>query len=126
MSPIVVYSVGCLGSGACCGVYWLIPNFPAMAGLVFVHGFFMSCYICSLTLCALELFGLTRFNFANGMFYFFYGLGVFSVPPLVSYIFDSMGHDIVAALQILGSIYAVASCLSVVCFVAHRFGFRCC
>ena len=100
-------------------------SFVTMAVLVTAHGVFMSCYICSLTLSALELFGLIRFNFANGMFYFFYGIGVFTVPPVVSYIFEILNQDIFSAMIVLGAIYGLSFFLSLTCFVSHRYGFMC-
>ena len=51
-----------------------------MAAMAMTNGVFISCYISTISLCALELFGVDKVNFASGMFLFFNGMGVLIFP----------------------------------------------
>ena len=51
-----------------------------MAAMAMTNGVFISCYISTISLCALELFGVDKVNFASGMFLFFNGMGVLTFP----------------------------------------------
>ena len=51
-----------------------------MAAMAMTNGVFISCYISTISLCALELFGVDKVNFASRMFLFFNGMGVLIFP----------------------------------------------
>ena len=75
----------------------------------------------TVTLAALELFGVTRVNFANGMFQFFFGIGVFAVPATIGNIFDYMGEEnYFPAMAMLSLLIGVAFVLSLICYLLHR------
>ena len=115
VSPLTIYALGCLGSAVCNVAYPFVHAYGLMAVLTVGHGLFMAAYISTLTLAALELFGLSKVNFASGMLQIFFGAASTFGPPLMSAIFDSLGQDFVPTLIIVASVYGLASVIALSC-----------
>lgn len=80
----------------------------------------MATYICTLTLAALELFSVTEVNLISGILQLFTGLGAFSAPPLVSYVYEMLGRSMMSAMATTGGIYALGMVLSGLCWILHK------
>ena len=68
---MAVYSLGCVGSTICCLIYTYTATYWQMASVAMAHGLFMACYNCTLSLSALEMFGVARwlrFEFGSALF----------------------------------------------------------
>ena len=85
-----------------------------------IHGLTMAAYVCTLSLAALELFDIKEVNFVTGILQFFTGLGAFSAPPLVSYIYEMLGKNMISAMATIGGIYALGTVLSCLCWILHK------
>ena len=121
VNPVLMFALGCFGSALCCLCYPFCPLYVVMAAVAALHGLFIASYKVTVTLSALELFGLTRVNFANGMFQFFFGIGVFAVPSTIGHIFDLIGRNYFPAMAILSALIGTASILSFACYLSHKF-----
>ena len=110
INPVLMFAFGCLGSALCCLCYPFCPLYSVMAAVAGLHGLFIASYKVTVTLSALELFGLTRVNFANGMFQFFFGIGVFAVPGLAGSFFFLFSLNYFLALLCLCCFFLLIYC----------------
>ena len=85
-----------------------------------IHGLLMAAYVCTLTLGALELFGVDKVNFVSGNLQFCTAIGAFAAPPVVSYLHEAFGNNIMYTLIIISGIYCMGLASSLTCWTIYR------
>ena len=68
-SPILSYGLSCLGCGLCTLSITLVNHYWIVSSVVAMFGMFSGILSCSLGLCALQMFGISRVNFVTGLFF---------------------------------------------------------
>ena len=119
-SPILSYGLSCLGCGLCTLSITLVNNYTTVLSVVAVFGLFSGILGCSIGLCALEMFGISRVNFVTGLFYSSFGVSVFTILPSAGILFEKMNKDYVAPMMFLSMCNAVALTFTIITFFVHK------
>ena len=120
VSPILSYGLSCLGCGLCTLSITLVKYNWMVSMVVAVFGLFSGILVCSVTLCALEMFGISKVNFVTGLFFSSFGVSVFAILPSGGILFDKMNKDYAAPMMFLTSCNAVAFIFSTITFFFHQ------
>ena len=119
-SPIPSYGLSCLGCGLCTLSITLVDECWIVSSVVTAFGLFSGILVCSIGLCALEMFGMSRVNFVTGLFYSSFGVGVLTILPSAGVLFDKMNKDYVAPMMFLSLCNAVALIFTIITFFVHQ------
>ena len=116
VNPIILFSLGLLGSTLCCALFPLVYEFSWIMLLSGGYGMFMAAYMCLMPTSAYELFGIENLNFVTGMFFFFFGIGNYLGPYLLGQLFELLHHDYQLTMLAAGATYAFAMILAFASF----------
>ena len=119
-SPIPSYGLSCLGCGLCALSIALVDDSWIVTSVVAAFGLFSGILICSIGLCALEMFGISRVNFVTGLFYSSFGVSALTILPSAGVLFDKMNKDYVAPMMFLSFCNTVGVLFTVITFILHK------
>ena len=119
-SPIPSYGLSCLGCGLCALSIALVDDSWIVTSVVAAFGLFSGILICSIGLCALEMFGISRVNFVTGLFYSSFGASALTILPSAGVLFDKMNKDYAAPMMFLSFCNAVGVVFTVITFFLHK------
>ena len=119
-SPILSYGLSCLGCGLCTRSITMVEDQWVVSSVVAVFGLFSGSLVCSVGLCALEMFGISRVNFVTGLFYSSFGVSAFTILPSAGILFDKVNKDYFTPMMFLSLCNAVAFIFTIITFFVHQ------
>ena len=119
-SPILSYGLSCLGCGLCTLSITMVEDQWVVSSVVAVFGLFSGSLVCSVGLCALEMFGISRVNFVTGLFYSFFGVSVYTILPAAGMLFDKINKDYVVPMMFLSLCNTIAMIFTVITFFVQQ------
>ena len=87
--PLTIWTMGCGGAAICFVVFPFLANYESLAIAAAFQGLFISAYISTQALSALDIFGMEKVNFVTGVLHFLTGIGALATPPVVGHLFEA-------------------------------------
>ena len=93
LRPLTIWNLGCGGAAVCSALFPFLPSYELLVAAASFQGLFMSAYISTQALSALELFGIDKVNTVTGVLHFLTGIGAIVTPPVVGHLFETAAPD---------------------------------
>ena len=117
--PLIIWNMGCAGAAVCFAVFPFLTNYPSLIVAASFQGMFISAYVSTQALSALDIFGLEKVNFVTGVLHFLTGIGALATPPVIGHLFETTevtDYKYLPSIAI-GCVYATGLIFGIATFV---------